>query len=120
MRRRYFRLSVLLVAFFVVSLGVGPLLAGDNVQPVEIKYQGQKVKHRAVFELSSANFSGFVRMAYQRLSDITPFAPPAPPLIPPVDGVFTEPIVWLGKSGHKNDPNEVPSPAKIIDDCNPM
>jgi hypothetical protein len=121
MRRRYFKLSALLVAFFVVSLGVAPLLADDNVQPVEIKFEGTKVNHRAVFQLNFASLSRFIRMAYQRVSDVTPFTPPAPPVFDPIDDdEFFEPIMWLGKPGQKNDPREVPSTPGISDGVDPI
>ena len=121
MRRRYFKLSALLIAFFVVSLGVAPLLADDNVQPVEIKFEGTKVNHRAVFELSFATFSRFIRVAYQRVSDVTPFTPPAPPVFDPIDDdEFFGPIMWLGKPGQKDDPNEVPGALGMHDGPDPV
>lgn len=119
MRRRYFRLSALLVAtFMVVSLGLTPALAADDAKPVGIKFQGSSVKHRSTFEISFSGFAAFFRSVYQRTTVFTPVSAPPPSAFEPIDDV---PVFWLGKPGDKNDPNEVvPNPAKIIDDNSPM
>ena len=120
MRRQYFRLSALLVAFFVVSLGVTPLLASENVQSVDIQYQGTKVNHRATFEISFSSFSRFFRTAYHRVNEVLPFTPPTPPDFDPIDNDPNAPIFWLGKPGQKDDPNEVPSGPGINDGADPI
>lgn len=113
MRRQYFRFSALLAAALLVgSLGVAPALAED-AKPVDIKFQGTNVKHRATFEISFSGFARFFRMAYQRASDFTPITAPPPSAFDPGDENL---IFWLGKPGGKDDPNEVPSQGPGISD----
>jgi hypothetical protein len=117
MRRRYFRLSALLVAtLMVVSLGATSALADDNVQPVEIKFQGSNVKHRSTFEISFSGFAAFFRSVYQRTSVFTPVSAPPPAAFEPIDDAYDVPVFWLGKPGDKNDPNEVPTQGPGISD----
>ena len=114
MRRRYFRLSALVVAALMIgSLGMTPALAVDDVKPVDIKAQGNSVNHRATFEISFSGFARFFRMAYQRASDFTPITAPPPSAFDPGDD---EVIFWLGKPGSKDDPNEVPEQSPDISD----
>jgi len=121
MRRRYFRLSALLVAtFMVVSLGAAPALAADDAKPVEIKFQGSSVKHRSTFEISFSGFAAFFRSLYQRTSDFTPVSAPPPSAFEPIDDVYDVPVFWLGKPGGTDDPNEVPSGPKLGDDPVPI
>ena len=118
MRPRYFRLSALLVAsFMVVSLGLTPVLADDGPKSVDIRHQGTKVQHRTTFEISFAGFSRFFRTGYQLVDKILPFVPP--PVFDPLPSDFDQPVFILGRPGAKDDPNEVPTPS-IIDDANPM
>ena len=118
MRSRYFRLSALLVAsFMVVSLGVTPILADDDgSKPANIRYQGAKFKHRTSFEISFSGFSRFFRTAYQRIDKILPLPLP---VFEPDPSDYDEPVFMMGRPGQKDDPNEVPSPS-IIDEQNPM
>ena len=119
MRSRYFRLSALLVAsFMVVSLGVTPVLADDDgSKPANIRYQGAKFKHRTSFEISFSGFSRFFRTAYQRIDKVLPFVPP--PVFEPDPGDYDQPVFMMGRPGQKDDPNEVPSPS-ISDGNDPV
>ena len=117
MRRRYFRISALLVAtLMVVSLGATSAFAADNVKPVEIKFEGTSVNHRATFEISFSGFAAFFRSVYQRSSVFTPVSAPPPAAFEPIDDVYDTPVFWLGKPGDKNDPNEVPTQGPGISD----
>ena len=119
MRRQYLRLSALAVTILMVtSLGATPVLANeDDARPVDIRYDGSKVKHRTIFEISFIGFSRFFRLANRHINESLNLV--SPPVYEPIEADYDGPIFLMSHPRHKEDPEELPRPNGIIDDGNP-
>jgi hypothetical protein len=120
MRTRSLKLSVLLVAsLLILSAGLSPALAQQDVRPVDIQFKGAQAQNRATFEIVFSGFVRFFQAVHHRVNPISPLTPPPPPSFEPIDTEYQVPIFWLGKPGQKNDPNEVVT-TSIIDGNDPV